>query len=95
MGLVKRFNVMNNSINDVKLMLGKLVKVVTIIDGIDASLVSKDAVLEVYRLNEVLMDEIAMLNDPALTKVEKSQMIGKVIDMRVIISGVMNKLGVR
>lgn len=86
---------MNNSINDVKLMLGKLVKVVTIIDGIDASLVSKDAVLEVYRLNEVLMDEIAMLNDPALTKVEKSQMIGKVIDMRVIISGVMNKLGVR
>ncbi|KAB7697955.1 hypothetical protein [Plesiomonas shigelloides] len=86
---------MNNSINDVKLMLGKLVKVVTIIDGIDASLVSKDAVLEVYRLNEVLMDEIAMLNDPALTKVEKSQMIGKVIDMRVIISGVMNKLGIR
>ena len=92
---MKRFNVMNNSINDVKLMLGKLVKVVTIIDGIDASLVSKDAVLEVYRLNEVLMDEIAMLNDPALTKVEKSQMIGKVIDMRVIISGVMNKLGIR
>lgn len=86
---------MNNSINDVKLMLGKLVKLVTIIDGIDASLVSKDAVLEVYRLNEVLMDEIAMLNDPALTKVEKSQMIGKVIDMRVIISGVMNKLGIR
>lgn len=86
---------MNNSINDVKLMLGKLVKVVTVIDGIDANLVSKDAVLEVYRLNEVLMDEIAMLNDPALTKVEKSQMIGKVIDMRVIISGVMNKLGIR
>lgn len=86
---------MNNSINDVKLMLGKLVKVVTIIDGIDARLVSKDAVLEVYRLNEVLMDEIAMLNDPTISKIEKSQMIGKVIDMRVIISGVMNKLGIR
>lgn len=86
---------MNNSIDDVKMMLGKLVKVVSIIANIDAKLVSRDAVLEVYRLNEVLMDEIAMLNDPALTKVEKSQMIGKVIDMRVIISGVMNKLGIR
>lgn len=86
---------MDNSINDVKLMLGKLVKVVTIIDSIDARLVSKDAVLEVYRLNEVLMDEIAMLNDKTISKIEKSKMIGKVIDMRVVISGVMNKLGVR
>ncbi|AVQ86256.1 hypothetical protein [Plesiomonas shigelloides] len=86
---------MDNSINDVKLMLGKLVKVVTIIDSIDARLVSKDAVLEVYRLNEVLMDEIAMLNDQTISKIEKSKMIGKVIDMRVVISGVMNKLGVR
>lgn len=86
---------MTNNIDDVKFMLGKLVKVVSIIASIDAKLVSRDAVLEVYRLNEVLMDEIAMLNVASITKMEKSQMIGKVIDMRVIISGVMNKLGIR
>lgn len=86
---------MNNSINDVKLMLGKLVKTVSVIDSIDTNFVSKDSVLEMYRLNEVLMDEITMLNEEFISRVEKTQMIGKVIDMRVIISGIMNKLGIR
>lgn len=66
-----------------------------VIDDIDVRFVSQDLVVEIYRLNEVLMDEVVMLNEESISRIEKLKMIENIINMRVVISSVMPKLGIQ
>lgn len=85
----------NNDVMDVKFALNKLMMLVSILDNIDANFIHDDSIIKVYRLNEELMDQIAMLSESIISSADKSQMIEEVVDIRVIISRIKDKLGER
>lgn len=85
---------MENGIECVKLVLNKLVAIVNIIESVDERFLSKNAICEVYKLNEVLMDKVVILNESFISNEDKSKMVEDIINIRMIISGIMIKLGI-
>lgn len=85
---------MENGIECVKLVLNKLVAIVNIIESVDERFLSKNAICEVYKLNEVLMDKVVILNEYFISNEDKSKMVEDIINIRMIISGIMIKLGI-
>lgn len=85
---------MCNGFSEIWCLLDKLGSIVRYISVINPTFISISILDDLELRNEKLIDDISMLTDLSVSKTEKSRLLAKAIDIRILLStikqGVMN-----
>lgn len=79
---------MCNCFNDIWCLLDKLGSIVRYISVINPTFISRSILDDLELRNEKLIDDISMLTDLSVSKIEKSRLLAKAIDIRILLSAI-------